>query len=129
MVNKRTTYWGWIATPAAAVVGVVFGLSIPGIINETEKGIHIAQTYDTIRIPQYTHDTILVPNTTHDTVYLTKVEERERIVWRDRPQQKMASTTDATTTSQQPSHLQPQMPMQCTSVACDGINYSMLVTR
>ena len=61
---------------------------------------------------------------TQDTIYLTKVEERERIVWRDREAKKgggnvVGSGNDAAAQSQP----------QCTSVACDGIDYAMFVSR
>lgn len=108
----KRTYWGWIAAPAAAVIGIVFGLSLPGIIQETETEGNIAKVINM-------HDTIEVPKCIKDTIYLTqtKVVEREKIVWRERqqtPQPPKASNDELT---------------QCTSSRCDGINYSMLIAN
>lgn len=113
MTGKRT-YWGWVATPAAAVVGIVFGMSMPMLVNNVEQQVQFVQVHDTIHVPHHTHDTI----------YLTKVEERERIVWRDKKVREESMKTldnkNGIATSNEP---------QCTSVSCDGIDYAMFVSR
>lgn len=113
MAGKRT-YWGWIATPAAAVIGVVFGMSLPMLMDDAEEQIQLVQVHDTISVPQQMYDTI----------YLTKVEERERIIWRDR-EAKMEGKGVAETESPAAAQSEPM----CSSVACDGINYAMFVSR
>lgn len=113
-MTKKYTYWGWVATPAAAVIGIVFGLNLPMLVNDVEQQVQLVQV----------HDTIHVPNLAHDTIYLTKVEERERIVWRDRKakdevREVRNNNNDETS----------QSVPQCTSVSCDGIDYAMFVSR
>lgn len=112
MATKRT-YWGWVATPVAAVIGIVFGLNLPMLVNDADQHVQFVQVHDTIHVPRHTHDTI----------YLTKVEERERIVWRDREANDIVRNTadnnDISTRSEQP----------CTSVSCDGIDYAMFMSR
>lgn len=113
MEGKRT-YWGWVATPAAAVIGIVFGMNLPTFVNDVEQKVQFVQVHDTIRVPHHMQDTI----------YLTKVEERERIVWRDKDVKEEGMKTldnkNDIATSNEP---------QCTSVSCDGINYAMFVSR
>lgn len=113
MASKRT-YWGWVATPAAAVIGIVFGLSLPMLVNDAEQQVQLVQVHDTIRVPHHTQDTI----------YLTKVEERERIVWRSRETKK-----DVRKTADNNNDISAQSEQQCTSVSCDGIDYAMFVSR
>ena len=110
----QRTYWGWIATPVAAVIGVVLGLSLPLLVSQAEDTPLVVQV----------HDTLHIPHTITDTVYLTqtKVVERERVVWRDRKE----NNADALNPTDTPSHVPPAT---CTSVACDGINYAMLVSK
>lgn len=100
-------HWGWIATPAAAVAGILFGMSLPLFIGKAEEGVQLVQVHDTIQVPQLVQD----------TVYLTQVVERERIVWRDRQPDTLPAITPA-----------EDSPV-CTSIACDGINYAMLVSQ
>ncbi|MBQ0021872.1 MAG: hypothetical protein KBT29_01395 [Prevotellaceae bacterium] len=113
MTGKRT-YWGWVATPAAAVIGIVFGMSLPMLVNDAEQQVQFVQVHDTIHVPHHTQDTI----------YLTKVEERERIVWRDRKvkdvDKKVVDNKSDMATQNEP---------QCTSISCDGIDYAMFVSR
>ena len=113
-ITGKRTYWGWVATPAAAVIGIIFGMSLPMFVNDADESVQLVHVHDTIRVQHHTQDTI----------YLTKVEERERIVWRDRETKKgggnvVGSGNDAAAQSQP----------QCTSVACDGIDYAMFVSR
>ena len=105
---SKRTYWGWIATPAAAVIGVVFGMSLPGIIQDTEDVVKEVYIHDTIRVPQHIKDTIYLTQ--------TKMVEREKIVWRERNQIPKEPTAN-------------EEFSQCTSASCDGINYSMVLAN
>lgn len=112
MTGKRT-YWGWVATPAAAVIGIIFGLNLPMLVNDAEQQVQFVHVHDTIRMP----------NRIQDTIYLTKVEERERIVWRDRETKKEVGKDSNN------NDIAAQSEPQCTSVSCDGIDYAMFVSR
>lgn len=113
--NSQTqTYWGWVATPVAAVIGIVFGLSLPKFVNEVEQQVQFVHVHDTIRVPHHTHDTI----------YQTIVEERERIVWRDREVKKENIASLANNND-----IANQDGPQCTSISCDGIDYALFVSR
>lgn len=113
-MTGKHTYWGWVATPAAAVIGIVFGMSLPMLVNDVEQQVQFVHVHDTIRVPHHQHDTI----------YLTKVEERERIVWRDRivNEEKVNCYDDK-------KDIVRQDEPQCTSVSCDGIDYALFVSR
>lgn len=113
MTGKRT-YWGWVATPAAAVIGIVFGMNLPMLFNDTEEQVQFVQVHDTIHVSHHTYDTI----------YLTKVEERERIVWRERK-----TKEDATKTVDNNNDIASVNEPQCTSVSCDGIDYALFVSK
>lgn len=110
--KSGTTYWGWVATPAAAVVGIALGLSfqhhimMPGTDETATREIATQQV----------HDTVYVPDVRHDTLWLTRVEEKVRYVEREAP-----ANTVATTTA-------PSDDV-CTSVSCDGINYAILASN
>ena len=105
----NTINWGWIATPAAAVVGVLFGMSL-SIMNNSQEGAGVvAQNRDTI----YLENDIL------DTVFISKtvVKEKKVKVYVDRHDdadlaktEEMADTFD--------------IESECTSIACDGIDYA-----
>ena len=110
--KSGTTYWGWVATPAAAVVGIAFGLSFQHRIM-----MHGTDETATREIAtQQVHDTVYVPDVRHDTLWLTRVEEKVRLVEREAP-----ANTVATTTA-------PSDDV-CTSVSCDGINYAILASN
>ena len=98
-----------MATPAAAVVGVVFGMSLH-LFMGNHPDTTLAQFTDTIRIVQ----------PVHDTLYLTQVVEKERIVnkYIPMPEVAKAATKDPV----------PQ-PEECTSIQCDGINYDFLTSK
>lgn len=113
-ITGKRTYWGWVATPAAAVIGIIFGMGLPMLVDDAEKQVQTVLVHDTIRVPHHAQD----------TVYLTRVEERERIVWRDREAKKEVSN-DVDTSNDVAAQSQPQ----CTSVSCDGIDYAMFVSR
>ena len=105
--DKRKLNWGWIATPAAAVVGVLFGMSLP-MTNNTENTGAMAQL----------RDTIFLENDILDTVYITKtvVKEKKVKVYVDRP--------DAGDIAWNENRDTFNIETQCTSVACDGIDYA-----
>ncbi len=113
-ITGKRTYWGWVATPAAAVIGIVFGMSMPMLVNDVEQQVQFVHVHDTIR----------VPNHMHDTIYLTKVEEHERIVWRERE-----AKTENMKTLYNKNDIATSNEPQCTSVSCDGIDYAMFVSR
>ena len=105
----QKTYWGWVATPAAAVAGLVLGMSMH-LIMRGEPDIRYVQTTDTLRLLQ----------PVHDTLYLTQIVEKEKIVVRqaaDVSQAESASTQEETDTP------------ACTSIQCDGINYAILTSN
>ena len=114
--NNSKLNWGWIATPAAAVVGVLFGMSLP-MMNNQENTSMMAQL----------RDTIFLENDILDTVYITKPNRKQRIVerqkivekvvWKDRVQeQQNIAQTDIIDSL--------DFESECTSIACDGIDYA-----
>lgn len=108
-LTQKKTYWGWVATPAAAVAGLVFGLSIHTFMNN-EPDIRYVQQTDTLRVLQ----------PVHDTLYLTQIVEKEKIVVRqatDTSQTEFVSMQEETDTP------------ACTSIQCDGINYAILASN
>lgn len=108
-MQQKRTYWGWIATPAAAVVGLIFGMSLP-LFMQSEPNTPLAQTTDTIRVIE----------SVRDTLYLTQVVEKEKVVY------KALSTQQTAESAPRESDYQPG---QCTSIQCDGIDYSILATN
>ena len=108
--GKSKLNWGWIATPAAAVVGILFGMSLPMTNNQEDTGA-VAQL----------RDTIFLENDIIDTVFITKTIEKqkvvEKVVWKDRvqDQQNIAQTEILDSLD---------FESQCTSIACDGIDYA-----
>lgn len=108
--NNSKLNWGWIATPAAAVVGILFGMSLPMTNNQENTGA-VAQL----------RDTIFLENDIIDTVFITKTIEKqkvvEKVVWKDRvqDQQNIAQTEILDSLD---------FESQCTSIACDGIDYA-----
>ena len=105
----KKAYWGWVATPAAAVVGIVLGLSMHSFMNN-EPDIRYVQQTDTLRIVR----------PVHDTLYLTQIVEKERIV------NKYMSTPEVSKADVKESNPQPE---ECTSIQCDGINYAILASN
>lgn len=102
---KKRTYWGWVATPAAAVAGIVLGMSM-NLFLAGEPEVRIVENTDTVCIER----PVL------DTIYVTQVVEKVKEVVRPVPQvteaNKQASEEEDTAA--------------CTSVQCDGINYAVL---
>lgn len=105
-LSQKRNYWGWVATPAAAVVGVIFGMSVH-LIMDREQDVRYALQPDTVRVFQ----------AVHDTLYMTQVVEKEKIVVREAPKNKH-------TISVRPKE-EPSVPV-CSSVQCDDIDYSVL---
>lgn len=104
-LKQHRTYWGWVATPAAAVAGLVFGLSVPMFL---DKEPDIKYVHDT--------DTVQIVHPVHDTLYLTQIVEREKYIVRQTPETVPAESAPVQETAEP----------ACTSVDCDGINYSIL---
>ena len=118
--KSNATYWGWVATPAAAIVGIALGLSFQHRIITSGTG----ETATTGIAVQPVHDTVYVPDVRHDTLWLTRVEEKVRLVEREAHSNTSAPTTSASA---------PITPASgddvCTSVSCDGINYAILASN
>ena len=108
-LSQKRSYWGWIATPAAAVAGLIFGLSVHLFMSDDSNASPLVQSADTIHILQ----------TVHDTLYLTQIVEKEKIVYR----QKAAEEHVASAPTQEESDVPA-----CSSIQCDGINYSILAS-
>ena len=108
-MQQKRAYWGWVTTPAAAIVGLVFGLSLHLFVGN-HSDTSLAQLTDTIRIVQ----------PVHDTLYLTQVVEKERIVnkYIAKPEVAKADTKESDSLSG-----------ECTSIQCDGINYAILASK
>ena len=107
--------WGWIATPAAAVVGILFGMSLP-MTNPSSDG-----DTDRLGMTAQLRDTVFMNNDIIDTVYITKTIEKqkvvEKVVWKDRGQeQQTIAQTDIVDSL--------DFESECTSLACDGIDYA-----
>ena len=107
-MSQKRSYWGWIATPAAAVAGLIFGMSVHLFMNN-EKNDTFAQSADTIRIFQ----------PVHDTLYLTQIVEKEKIVYKPAKAEKQVVSAPIQEDSDVPT---------CTSIQCDGIDYSFLAS-
>jgi hypothetical protein len=104
----KTTHWGWIATPAAAVVGVLFGMSLPMMNNTQEDTGAVAQL----------RDTIFLENDFIDTVFITKTvvkEKRVKVYVNSHEAGDIAKIENVDTFD---------IESQCTSIACDGIDYA-----
>ena len=108
-MRQKRTYWGWVATPAAAVVGLILGMSLHLFTGNTSSD-SLVQSTDTIRIFQ----------PVHDTLYLTQVVEKERVVKKYIPTPEVAKVVTKESATQ---------PEECTSIQCDGINYAILASN
>ena len=108
-MQQKRTYWGWVATPAAAVVGLIFGMSLP-LFMQSEPNTPLAQATDTVRVIE----------SVRDTLYLTQVVEKEKVVYKALPARQTAEAAPRDS---------DYHPGQCTSIQCDGINYSILATN
>ena len=113
--SHKTINWGWIATPAAAVVGILFGMSLP-MTNPSSDG-----DTDRLGMTAQLRDSVFMNNDIIDTVYITKTIEKqkvvEKVVWKDREQeQQTIAQTDIVDSL--------DFESECTSLACDGIDYA-----
>ena len=108
-MQQKRTYWGWVAAPAAAVIGLVMGMSLHLFLDNV-PGDSLARSTDTIRIFQ----------PVHDTLYLTQVVEKERVINRYIPMPEVVKVVAEEPDSQQ---------QECTSILCDGINYAILASK
>lgn len=108
-MQQKRTYWGWIATPAAAVVGIIYGMTLP-LFMRSEPTNQLAQSIDTVRVIE----------SVRDTLYLTQVVEKEKVIYKSLPTQQTAESAPRESDYQ---------PGQCTSIQCDGIDYSILATN
>ena len=108
--------WGWIATPAAAVVGILFGMSLPMTKNQENIGM-MAQLRDTVYVESDIIDTVYITKTIEKQKVVERRKIVEKVVWRDRVQeQKEIAQTDIIDSI--------DIESQCTSIACDGIDYA-----
>lgn len=120
-LGQKPSYWGWVATPAAAVAGIVLGMSVNSIVDDGST-VQLVQTTDTVEVVQ----------PVHDTLYLTQVVEKERIVERPVYIQKNADSIEKIQVSEQAESMSsPQQDdsLPCTSIQCDGINYALLTLK
>ena len=109
-MQQKRTYWGWIATPAAAVVGIIFGSLPIALPLMPVPNTPLAQATDTVRVIE----------SVRDTLYLTQVVEKEKVVYKALPARQTAEAAPRDS---------DYHPGQCTSIQCDGINYSILATN
>ena len=108
--------WGWIATPAAAVAGILFGMSLPMTKNLENTGM-VAQLRDTVYVESDIIDTVYITKTIEKQKVVERRKIVEKVVWRDRVQeQKEIAQTDIIDSI--------DIESQCTSIACDGIDYA-----
>jgi len=120
-LGQKPSYWGWVATPAAAVAGIVLGMSMNSIVGDGSD-VQLVQTTDTVEVVR----------PVHDTLYLTQVVEKERIVERPVYIQKNADSIEKIQVSEQAESMSsPQQDdsLPCTSIQCDGINYALLTLK
>ena len=120
--DKRKLNWGWIATPAAAVVGVLFGMSLP-MTNNYQKGTGaVAQLRDTIFLENDILDTVYVTKTIEKRKVVERQKIVEKVVWKDRAQ----DVNDIARTEIIDSL---DFESECTSIACDGMDYAFFRRR
>ena len=120
-LGQKASYWGWVATPAAAIAGIVLGMSVNSIVGDGSD-VQLVQTTDTFEVVR----------PVHDTLYLTQVVEKERIVERPVYIQKNADSIEKIQVSEQAESMSsPQQDdsLPCTSIQCDGINYALLTLK
>lgn len=108
-MRQRGSRWVWLATPAAAAIGLVIGMSLHFFV-KNEPEVRYVQHIDTIRMDR----------TVHDTVFLTQVVEKEKII--DKISERAAETGGTAVAEEEDTSL-------CTSVSCDGINYAALIVN
>lgn len=101
---QKRSYWGWVASPAAAVAGIVLGMSM-NLFLAGEPEVRIVENTDTVCIER----PVL------DTIYVTQVVEKVKVVEASRQ-----------TTERNKRASEEEDTAACTSVQCDGINYAVL---
>ena len=101
---QKRSYWGWAATPAAAVAGIVLGMSM-NLFLAGEPEVRIVENTDTVCIER----PVL------DTIYVTQVVEKVKVVEASRQ-----------TTERNKRTSEEEDTAACTSGQCDGINYAVL---
>lgn len=101
---QKRSYWGWVATPAAAVAGIVLG---------TSMNLFLAGEPE-VRIVENT-DTVCIERPVLDTIYVTQVVEKVKVVEASRQ-----------TAERNKQSSEEEDTAACTSVQCDGINYAVL---
>lgn len=114
--GKSKLNWAWIATPAAAVVGILFGMSLPMTKNQENTDL-MAQLRDTVYVESDLIDTVYITKTIEKQKVVERQKVVEKVVWRDRVQeQKEIAQTDILDSI--------DFESECTSIACDGIDYA-----
>ena len=108
--------WGWIATPAAAVAGILFGMSLP-MMNDTPNNTGaVAQLRDTVYVESDIIDTVYITKTIEKQKVVERQKIVEKVVWKDRVQEQKIAQTDILDSI--------DFESECTSIACDGIDYA-----
>ena len=107
-LKQKAAYWGWIATPAAAVVGIVLGMSAHLALDNEPKVKFVHET-----------DTVQIVRPVHDTLYLTQIVEKEKYIIR----QANSNESESASIPEE-----AEVPA-CSSIQCDGINYSILASN
>ena len=105
--------WRCVATSAAVIAAFVLGWILP----------HPSAPASAPTIVQV-RDTLFIPQLVHDTIVQMRVEQREKIVYRDRETPLLAKAD--TSSLSMPDDTVPSSEVRCTSILCDGIDYSML---
>lgn len=113
--GKSKLNWGWIATPAAAVVGILFGMSLPMTKNQENIGV-MAQLRDTVYVESDIIDTVYITKTIEKQKVVERQKIVEKVVWKDRVQEQKIAQTDILDSI--------DFESECTSIACDGIDYA-----
>lgn len=111
-IRRAAPHWGWYATPAAAVAGVVLGMSLTALTQRTEETLALVR--DTIVRREVVRDTVFVEPQTQTR----KAPVRDTLSPAPQPQQTKAV--------HEQSQEEPVRPVG-QSVAEDGILYSLLV--
>ena len=116
-LSQKKSYWGRAATPAAAVIGLILGMFMHLLV-DNEPDIRYVCATDTLRIV----------HPVHDTLYLTQaVEKKETFVRQISGTEAAENGHDDMLAVQETLSTQEETDTsQCTSVQCDGINYSIL---
>lgn len=122
--KARNIYWGWIATPAAAIAGIVVGMSLQATTDH--QAMPLTQA----------NDTVFVHDVRHDTLWQTRVEEKERVITKERTAASPVRESNRPVLAEAGHENESEPPVTgkhdlnaCTSVSCDGIDYAMLASN